>query len=128
MELERLQNWLRTYPGWEEVTLVGSIELLPLECEEHWRKEDILGNLRLGVRHRFALSWRAAGNREANVKWLLDFQEWVQRQNALGYAPRFGDDPMLSRIQALQGTLKEGGQVCIYTVTLAVDFVKEYLR
>lgn len=128
MELERLQSWLRTYPGWENATTAGSIELFPLGYEELWRKEDILGNLRLGCRYRFTLCRRAAGNREANAQWLVDFQSWVRQQSALGYAPSFGDDPAFARIQALQGSFKEGGQVCTAAVTLVVDFVKEYAK
>ncbi len=126
MDLDKLRNWLRSYYGWGDITLIGSVELLPLDCQELWRKVDIVGNLRIGVRHRFVLSWRAAGSREVNDRLVLDFQGWVQRQSEMKYAPHFGDEPALSRIQSLQGTLKENAQVYTYTATLAVDFVKAY--
>ncbi len=126
MELERLQNWLRTYPGWEDTATVGSIELFPLGYEELWRKADALGDLRLGGRYRFALYWRAAGSREENDRLVLDFQNWVWQQSAAGLAPAFGDVPDKEWLQARNGSLKENAPVSTYTVTLVADFVKRY--
>ena len=67
-------------------------------------------------------------NQEANASWLLEFQNWVQRQDALGLAPKFGDDPKNAHIRAENGKFSNRRQVgsAIYVVTLTADFTKNY--
>lgn len=135
-DLEKMQQWLQSYPGWEDTLQVditepapGNAGLFTEGLEVLSRKEDILGNVQLTCRYRFTLYRRVArDNGASNARWLLDFQNWVQQQSALGLAPQFGDEPHLEQIQARKGALKERGQTGIYTVTLLADFTREYKR
>lgn len=133
-DLEKMQQWLRSYPGWKDHLQIDATEPAPgntgLFCdglEERTRQADILGNLQIACRYRFTLC-RRVGHDEAEAQWLLDFQNWVQRQNALGLAPRFGDVPRLERMEAQKGTLKDRGSTALYTVTLTADFTRIYER
>ena len=135
-ELEKIRQWLQTYPGWADSLQVDMTEQTPgnagLYCEgleERTRQEDVLGNLQITCRYRFTL-YRQVG-RDTGVDdaaWLLDFQNWVQQQSALGLAPCFGDVPHLERLQAQKGTLKDRGQTGLYAVTLLADFTRVYER
>ena len=135
-DLEKMQQWLQTYPGWQDTLQVDCADPAPgnagLFCEgleERARQEDIAGDLQISCRYRFTLCRRV--NRdggETDAMWLLDFQNWVQRQNALGLAPRFGDVPYLEQMQAQKGMLKDRGQTALYAVTLTADFIKVYER
>ena len=94
------------------------------------RREDLLGNVTVGYRCRFALYRVTAGGCEngENAQWLLEFQRWVQAQSAAGLAPTFGDDPARERIRAEKGRLYQASQpgTGTYTVTLTADYVKHY--
>ncbi len=136
-ELERLRQWLMTYPGWEDSLQVdysedgpGNAGLFPQGLEELDRREDVLGNLLISCRYRFAICRQTAGQADGtdNAQWLLDFQNWVQQQSAEGMCPRFGDVPGRERMQAQRGALKEVSRVGTgtYTVTLIADFMKVY--
>ena len=136
-DLERLRQWLLTYPNWEDSLQVdfteaqpGNAGLFPAGMEETGRREDVLGNLQIDCRYRFHLYRHAAGQDDgtANAQWLLEFQNWVQQQSAAGLAPHFGDIPARERLQAQKGSLKETSQVGTgtYTVTLIADFMKVY--
>ena len=134
-DLERLRQWIMTYPDWEDTLTVDFVEtgigkagLFPLGLEETGRREDVLGNVQVACRYRFALYRRTPGQRggTVNAQWLLAFQNWVQQQSAAGLAPHFGDVPAMERIQAQKGTLKERAQIGTYTVTLIADFMKVY--
>ena len=137
-DLDKLRQWLATYPKWEEGrlhveytdALPGNLGLYPTGLEEVSRREDVLGNVAVKNRYRFVLYRVAARqeNNEENALWLLDFQNWVQKQSAAGLAPRFGDAPQQERLLAEKGKLKEGSQTGtgIYAVTLTAEFVKYY--
>ena len=135
-ELEKMRQWLQSYSGWKDSLLMDFTELAPgnagLFCEgleERDRQEDVSGNLQIACRYRFTLYRRVSrDNGAADARWLLDFQNWVQSQSALGLAPRFGDIPYLERMQAQKGTLKDRGQTGLYAVTLTADFAKVYER
>lgn len=135
-DLEKMQQWLQTYPGWQGALQVDTTEPAPcnsgLFCEgleERARQADILGNLQITCRYRFTL-YRRTGRDEGaeDASWLLDFQNWVQCQSALGLAPHFGDVPHLERMQAQKGTLKDRGQTGLYAVILTADFTRAYER
>lgn len=133
-DIEKMQQWLRSYPGWEDHLQIDATEPASgnagLFCdglEERSRQTDILGNLQIACRYRFTLYRRACRDAE-NAVWLLEFQNWVQTQSALGLAPRFGDIPYLERVEAQKGTLKDRGQTALYTVTLTADFTRIYER
>ena len=86
-----------------------------------------MGNLQIDCRYRFTL-YRRVSRDENHTLWLLDFQNWVQSQNALGSTPRFGDVPHLERMEAQKGMLKDRGQTGLYAVTLIADFTRIYER
>lgn len=135
-DLEKMQQWLQTYPGWQDTLQVDCTDPAPgnagLFCEgleERTRQADIVGNLQIACRYRFTLYRRGGRNNgKEDALWLLDFQNWVQCQSACGLAPCFGDIPYLERLQAQKGTLKDRGQTGMYAVTLIADFTRVYER
>lgn len=138
-DLEKVRQWLLGYPEWDAGGLLyidytdavpGNAGLYPNGLEELSRQEDVMGIVRVQNRYHFAL-YRVVSQQEdnaANAAWLLDFQNWVQRQCAAGLAPTFGDEPARERIRAQKGKLKEVSQTGTgtYVVTLTADFVKYY--
>lgn len=136
-DLEKVRQWLLTYPEWEDTLTVDFVEaapgnagLFPTGMEEIERQEDILGNVQVHCRYRFILYRQTSGQADgtANAQWLLDFQNWVQKQCAAGQNPHFGDVPGMERMQAQKGSLKAASQVGTgtYSVTLIADFMKKY--
>lgn len=137
--LKRLQAWLTTFPKWEEGKLMyldftdgvpGNQGLFPQGQEVLQRKEDVLGNISLSCRYHFALYRVTAGqeDQQENARWLMEFQDWVQQQDAMGLAPKFGDVPEKSHIRAEKGRLsgrKQAGSA-MYVVMLTADFTKLY--
>jgi len=137
-DLEKLRQWLVTYPKWDEAqlhidytdALPGNLGLYPAGLEEVSRREDVLGGITVKNRYHFAL-YRVAAKQEdneANALWLLEFQKWVQSQSTAGLAPHFGDEPKQERLRAEKGKLKEASQTGtgIYVVTLTAEFIKYY--
>jgi len=136
-ELENVRLWLMTYPQWDGTLEVDYSEykpacagLYPQGLEEIKRREDVLGNVQVECRYRFVLYRHTAGQQEgtAHAQWLLDFQNWVQQQSAVGLTPRFGDVPARERMQAVKGKWENRSQVGMscYVVTLVADFIKIY--
>ena len=131
--LETVKTWLQAYPGWEEIqldyvdTLPGNSGIYPRGITELSCREDVLGNKTVRYRCEFLLRKAAAAD-EDNARWLLEFQQWVAWQNALGLVPQFGDDPKSQRIRAFEGRLDSHKQVgsALYTVQLTVEFTKIY--
>ena len=136
--LQKVKQWLLTYPGWEDAQLyVDYLEaapsnsgLYPQGLEERSRRVDVLGNVKVSCRYRFALHRMTAGqlNGEENARWLLDFQQWVQQQSIAGLTPQFGDVAAYEQIRAEKGQLREASQVGTgtYQVILIADFIKLY--
>lgn len=132
--LEILMQWLQTFPEWEDTlqldyadVVPGNAGLYPRGITELSRREDVLGNVSVHLRCGFQLR-RVAGIGEENARWLLNFQNWVARQDALGLCPKFGDEPKTEHIRAFDGKLDghaQVGSVC-YTVQLSVEFTKFY--
>ena len=124
--LEKLQNWLSTYPRWEACP--ANICLLPKGMEEISRQEDILGNTLVGNRCYVNLLWEveALSGEAENAERLLKFIQWVQFQGASGAAPQFGDMPAQERIRTEKAGYTPGTQMVTYTVTLVIDFMKLY--
>ena len=132
-DLEKMQNFLQTYPGWEGAVQVDNTQPAPgcigLFCdglEERSRQSDVQSNLQIACRYRFTLYRRA--DRAGDAGWVLDFQNWVQTQSALGRTPQFGDIPHLERMEAQKGSLKDRSQTALYAVTLLADFTRRYQR
>ena len=137
--LEKMQSWLLTFPQWEAGKLTfldftdgvpGNRGLFPKGEEILARKEDVLGNVTLSCRYHFALYRVAAGQEDQteNARWLMKFQSWVQQQDSLGLAPKFGDMPQSEHIRAEKGRLSSRKQAgsALYVVTLTADFTKYY--
>lgn len=131
---DKLLQWLLKFPGWEEVPSLDFVEdgpgktgLFPAGLEETGRRTDLLGNVQVDMRYRFALYCRMLPGQDG-AQWLLDFENWVQQQNAASLIPRFGDIPGREQILVQKGSLQEVSRLetGLCTVTIAVDFVKEY--
>lgn len=142
-DLERLREWISTYPGMDKLRSVwidyyeanpdnGSIA--PAGLVEISRTEDILGNIKVENQYNFGLYYmlaKAAGDDEGaatNAEWIMDFQLWVQDQSIRRLAPTFGDEPKTERIQAQNGALfsADAEGTAVYIVQLSVNFTKKY--
>ncbi len=135
--LERVQQWLQTYPGWGDSLTVdmlpagpGHIGLFPAGIEELSRTEDILGNRQVECRLGFTLRRQTAATEDnaTYAAWLLDFQEWVRQQSQAGLIPQLGDVPAREKMWAEKGRLQKISSTGIstYTVNLMANFIKLY--
>lgn len=141
--LEKIRDFIRSYPGadilrdfqvdfTDQVPANGGI--FPSGLVEISRKADVLGNISVTNQYNFGLYYvfpKSPGDDEGaavNAGWLMDFQEWVQEQSALGLAPAFGDAPGKERIAAQNGVLYDAQDegLATYMVQLSVQFVKEF--
>lgn len=131
--LEKIRNWLVTFPQWGEVELViDSTAATPVSCglfsggmEEISRREDVLGNSTVQYRQYFTLR-REAERGEDAAQWLLEFQDWVREQCWRGLAPQFGDIPRQERMRAEKGKLTNTSE--IGTATYEVKLTAEYIK
>lgn len=133
--LEKLKNWLQSFPLWEDTlqidavsALPGSSGLFPRGITEISRKTDILGNVTTENKMQFVLYRVAPHQPEDNSSFLLALQNWIQQQSACGLAPQFGDDATRERILAEQGKLHAVPQASTgkYGVNLTVEYIKNY--
>ena len=137
-DIEKLRQWLVTFPRWGEQPLhvdhtdaaPENSGLFPAGLEELSHTRDVLGNGKVRCRYRFVLHRLVTVGDDVadNAQWLLDFQNWVRQQSALGLAPTFGDEPAGERILAQKGRRIEGAQpgTGVYEVTLTAEFVRHY--
>ena len=137
-ELEKIINWLQTFPHWGGTelsvdyvkTVPGCAGLYPQGVEEVSRHSDVLGNVTVENRLRFMLYRVSAGQCDSTdaAIWLLQLQNWIQSQSTAGMAPRLGDDPARERIRAEQGKLRNASQSGTgkYAVTITAEYVKYY--
>lgn len=142
--LNKIRQWLATFPGNDRLASLqvdylsaepGSGSIAPSGLVEISRKTDILGTVivenqyNFGLYYVFAKSTQDDDGATENADWLMNLQEWIQEQSVLNKAPRFGDEPMVERIQAQNGSVygadEEG--TAIYMVQLSVNFTK-YMR
>lgn len=141
--LEQIRGFIQSYPGADilrdfQVDFTDQIPsnggIFPSGLVEIGRKTDLLGNTTVNNQYNFGLYYvfeKAPGDdagAKVNADWLMDFQEWVQRQSATGAAPVFGDVPMQERITAQNGVLYDAGDegLATYMVQLSVRFVKYF--
>lgn len=133
--LEKLKNWLQSFPLWEDTlqidavsALPGSSGLFPRGITEISRKTDILGNVTTENKMQFVLYRVAPHQPEDNSSFLLALQNWIQQQSACGLAPQFGDDATRERVLAEQGKLHAVPQASTgkYGVNLTVEYIKNY--
>lgn len=139
--LKKLRAWLRTYPKWDAGGLTyidftdgmpGNTALYPQGMEEMSRIQDVTGNIRVVCRWNFLLVRIGLLHDDGatDAEWMLEFQQWVQQQSALGLTPVFGEEPELENISVRKGRqqkVNESGTVS-YSAELSVTFVKHYLR
>ena len=133
--LEKLVQWLKTFPLWEDEKLhIDYLDALPGNSglysgglEEISRREDVLGNVTVKNRLHFVL-YRLTLSTEENSRWLLMLQNWVQSQSAAGLAPVFGDTPETEHIRAERGKLQSVPQTGTqkFAVTITAEFEKHY--
>ena len=142
-DLEKLRNWIQTYPNHEKIAafsvdLVDQIpfkgSIAPSGLVEITRSEDILGNVTINNQYNFGLYYAFRKDPEddmeatKNAEWLMDFQKWIQEQSVLRKTPVFGDDPLKERISAQNGSIYDATEdgTAIYMVHLSVSFTKIY--
>ena len=134
-QMEKLRRWLQTFPLWGTAKLyidslpvgLGQTGLYPMGVEVLERRDDLLGNVRTRLRQRFVL-YRNVCPGEDQSLWLLQLQQWVAQQWALGLAPRFGDESAAESLRAEKGALKEvtAAGTAVYTVNITLEYVKIY--
>lgn len=141
--LEKVREWLNTYPGIMPMKGLkvdyyspnpdnGSID--PSGLVEVSRTEDILGNVTVENQYNFALYFvllKAPGDDEGateNADLLMDFQNWVQEQSVRRLVPVFGDEPRRETIKAQNGAVYAADEegTAVYTVQLSINFIKHY--
>lgn len=143
-DLERLRNWLATYPGYDLKAnmmvdwidkIPGSKSIMPGGLVETSRSEDILGNVTAENQYNFGLYIaveKAPGDgvgAEYNAQWVLDFQRWVQQQSATHQAPTFGSiDQAKEAIKAQNGELYDTSDegIGLYVIALSANFKTRY--
>ena len=141
--LERVREWLETYPGMArlsgfEVDELGTAAdcggLFPQGLTEVERREDILGNVEVLNEYRFSLRCvfgrtPDGGGAEANAQWVLAFQDWVQEQSARGTAAQLGGEgTQQGTARAEKGALSQNSEdgTATYEVALTIKFKKRY--
>lgn len=143
-DLDRLREWLGTYPGYDLAanmlvdyldSIPGSKSLRPGGLVEISRNEDILGNVTVSNQYNFGLYIAVekipgdGAGAAYNADWVLDFQRWVQSQSVAHLAPTFGNvEQKQERIKAQNGELYDTDQdgVGLYIVALSAEFKEKY--
>lgn len=143
-DLERLKEWLQTYPGAAKLSelqvdytssLPGAFGVFPAGLVEVKRTENLWGDVTASNQYNFALYIvleKSAGDDIAalvNADWVMDFQHWVQQQSAAHIAPTFGNvDAEQETIAAQNGALYEADAdgLAMYMVQLAANFKTFY--
>lgn len=141
--LEKITGFIRSYPGasafrdfqidyTDQIPSNGGI--FPSGLVEVGRKTDIFGNVTVTDQYNFGLYYvfeKAPGDDEGaalNAGWVMDFQEWVQKQSVQRLAPVFGDQPEKETITAQNGVLygAEAEGLATYMVQLSVQFIRYF--
>ena len=141
--LDQMKQFISSYPGaaslsslrvdyTDQIPANGGI--FPSGLVEISRKTDICGNVTVYNQYNFGLRYvftKAPGDddgAEDNAAWIMDLQEWVQQQSALGLAPVFGDVPQQETITAQNGSLFDTDEegTAVYFVQISVKFVRKY--
>ena len=141
--LEKLKNWLESYPGFDilsafQVDYTDQVPnnggVFPSGLLEIDRRCDITGQTTVTSQYNFGLYYvfeKSPGDSTGaavNADWVMDFQEWVQKQSVTGNAPVFGGVPKDEKITAQNGVMFEtdGEGTATYMVQLSVQFKKKY--
>lgn len=143
--IEKIRDFVKSYPGadaiqgfhidyTDQIPFNGGV--FPSGLVEVSRVRDILGYTTVTNQYNFGLYYvfeKSPGDdvgAAENADWVMDFQEWVQKQSISGNAPTFGDEPNRETITAQNGVLygadEEG--TAMYMVQLTVQFKKHFRR
>lgn len=138
-DMEKLKNWLETYPGFGRLRCLrvdltdrdgDNAGLYPSGLVEVRRRTDLLGAVTVENQYNFNLHFvleMALEDPEAgaqNAQWLLNLQNWIQDESMAGRVPVFGD--RTTRVTARDGRLTDADPegVAVYSVRLRVEFIK----
>lgn len=143
--IEKIRDFVKSYPGAEaiqgfhidytdQIPFNGGV--FPSGLVEVSRVRDILGNTTVTNQYNFGLYYvfeKSPGDdvgAAENADWVMDFQEWVQKQSITGAAPTFGDEPRSETITAQNGVLYSADEegTAMYMVQLTVQFKKHFRR
>lgn len=142
--LEKIRAFVKSYPGADifqdfRIDFTDQIPaanggIFPSGLVEISRKTDVLDNTVVTNQYNFGIYYVFTKDPEDdigatfNADWVMDFQEWVQKQSVRGLAPIFGDDPKKERVMAQNGVMydADGEGTAMYMVQLCVQFVKEF--
>lgn len=143
--IEKIRDFVKSYPGAEaihgfhidytdQIPFNGGV--FPSGLVEVSRARDILGNTTITNQYNFGLYYvfeKSPGDdvgAAENADWVMDFQEWVQKQSISGNAPTFGDEPSRETITAQNGVLYSADEegTAMYMVQLTVQFKKYFRR
>ena len=143
-DLDKLKEWLRTYPGADALTdwqvdytnqLPGSFGVFPAGLVEISRRKNLWGEVTVQNQYNFALYLmltKAPGDdvgAQINADWVMDFQHWVQAQSVTHKAPTFGNmetsrETMSAQNGALYDADEEG--LAMYMISLQALFKMHY--
>lgn len=141
--LEKMRAWIATFPGFDILSSFqvdytdhvdpGTGSISPSGLVEVSRQTNILGVVSITNQYNFGIYCvfeKAVGDdvgASINADWLMEFQEWVQEQSVLGFAPVFGDDPREEKIMAQNGVMYDAGEgTATYMAQLSVQFIKKF--
>ena len=130
--LEKLRQWLLTYPGWGDGGLTvehtdgrpGSAGLFLAGLEELQHQPDLQGNTLVCNRLQLVLERNETAAGEEAAGWLLDMTRWLRQQCANGQLPPLGCYPDAQRLAVKQGSLRRvyGQTTAVYQLRLQLDY------
>lgn len=143
--LEKVRCWLKGYKNIPQEFAIdytskipGNIGLFPGGLVEVERIKDIRGNVRLVNQYNFAIycvfpfTPGIDESATANAEWVIDFQNWVQKQSIMGLAPTFGnyqeENEIFTAQNGAQYELDEEGTTALYVVLLSAQFQEKVRR
>ena len=141
--LEKIREWIAGYPDFDILSafrmdytdqIPSNGGIFPSGLVEVSRTEDILGNVEVENQYNFGLYYvfpKSPGDdvgAAVNADWIMDFQEWVQKQSITRKAPVFGDDPQREQAKAQNGVLYAADEegAATYMVQLSFSFIKRF--
>ena len=127
-ELNLVQAWVKSFPGWEgELStdctkcVPGSCGLFPVGISLTDRREDVLGNVRCRYKNSFLLRRRALKGEKA-AGWIMEFSAWAQ----VSEPPAMGENTQVTVEKGkLLSTHPDG--TATYEIAVHFAYEKEYV-